>query len=250
VINANGSITQPDLELSFGSGIYLLGTFPKTLAFPLTVTFGEASVGGSPDPIPFSGLTINFPAKTSPVKALSCSNLGQVTGDGTDEVASLAAEFGDTSDSGTVPFTATDTVVTDVCAPKVGATKIAGIKKGAPTLKIAIKSDGSTKFNQATITLPKGLTAKGLKAKGLKVSGAKLKSVTGKGAKVTLNFKSATKSATVSVASGLVASAKLKTAIAKHKTKSLTMKFTVKYVPTGMAATTSSATSITVKGLS
>ena len=51
-INANNNIAQPDLELSFGAGIYLLGTFPKTLSFPLTVTFGEATVGNAQDPIP------------------------------------------------------------------------------------------------------------------------------------------------------------------------------------------------------
>jgi len=251
VINANNSITQPDLELSFGTGIYLLGTFPKTLAFPLTMTFGEASVAGAPDPIPFSNLTINFPAKTSPVKALSCSNLGEVTGTGTDEVAGLAAEFGDTTDgytpTGTAPvnFATTNTVVTDVCAPTTGTTKITGIKNDAPVVDITLKGNGGSKFTNAVITLPSGLTANGLKAKDLKVSSAKLKNISAKGAKVTVNFKSATASATVDFIKGLKVTSKLETSVTKKKTKSLAIKFTVKY-----ATATSTAGSVTVKKLS
>ena len=54
-----------------------------------------------------------------------------------------------------------------------------------------------------------------MKAKDLKVSGAKLKSVSGKGAKVTVNFKSKTKSATVNFVKGVVASSKLKKAVTR-----------------------------------
>lgn len=251
VINANSSITQPDLELSFGSGIYLLGTFPTTLTFPLTLTFGEASVGGAPDPIPFSSITIAFPAKTSPIKALNCSSLGQVAGGGTDEVAALAAQFGDTTDgyaaSGNSPVTfgSTRTVVTDLCAPTTSGVKIAGIKKDAPTVNMTLKGNGGSQFTNAVITLPSGITAKGLKAKDLKIKGAKLKSVSGKGAKVTVTFKSKTKSATVDFVKGLVASSKLEKSVTKKKTKSLAIKFTVKY-----ATATSTAGSVTVKKLS
>jgi hypothetical protein len=251
VINAIGNITQPDLELWFGPGIYLLGTFPKTLAFPLTLTFGKASVAGAPDPIPFSSLAINFPAKTSPVKALSCTNLGQVGGSATDEVAGLAAQFGDTTDgfaaTGTTPvaLASTRTVVTNLCAPTTGKTTITGIKNGLPAVNIMLKGNGGSKFSNAVITLPTGITAKGLKAKDLKVSGAKLKSVKASGAKVTVTFKSATKSATVNFAKGLSVSKKLKTAVTKKKTKSLAIKFTVKY-----ATAASTAGSVTVKKLS
>jgi hypothetical protein len=253
VINANNSITQPDLELSFGGGVYLLGTFPTTLSFPLTLTFGEANVGTSTEPVPFSSVAINFPAATSPVKALNCSSLGQVNGTGTDEVAGLAAEFGDSSDgyaaSGNSPvsFGSTATVVTDICAP-TGSVKFAVSKSGTPSASVTLKGNGGTPFTSATITLPSGVSAKGLKSKDLKVTGAKVKSVSG-GSKVTVNFKSKTKSATITFVKGLTISSKLIKSIAKHKTKSLTIKFTVKYAPTGAPAATSTAGSVTVKHL-
>lgn len=246
VVNANNSITQPDLELSFGNGIYELGTFPSTLTFPLTLTFGEASVFGASDPIPFSSINIAFPASTSPVKALNCSNLGSVGGTGTDEVAALAAEFGDTSDGGTVNFASTKTAVTDLCAP-TGAVKFA-VKRTGPSFSVTLKGNGGTPFTSATISLPSGVSAKGLKTKDLKVTGAKLKSVRG-GSKVTVNFKSKTKRATIEFVKGLKISSKLVKSIARHKTKSLTVKFTVKYAPTGAAAATSTPGSVTVKHL-
>jgi hypothetical protein len=255
-INANNNIAQPDLELSFGTGIYLLGTFPKTLSFPLTVTFGEASVFGSPDPIPVSSLALAFPAKTSPVKATNCSNLGAVTGTGTDEVAGLAAEFGDTTDgysaSGNTPvaITSSNTVVTDLCPATVSKATITGIKKGAPKLDLGLKGNGGTPFTSESLTLPKGLSVKGLKSKDLKVSGAKLKSVSGRGTKVTVNFKSKTKAATVDFVKGVYATSKLKKAVTRHKTKSLTIKYTVKYAPATAAAANSSVLSVTVKHLS
>jgi len=246
VINANGSITQPDLELSFGPGIYELGTFPSTLSFPLTLTFGEANVAGQTLPIPFSGVSIAFPAATSPVKALNCSNLGSVGGGGTDEVASLAAEFGDTGDAGTTTFTSNPTAVTDECVPS-GAVKFA-VKRTGPTFSVTVKANGSTPFKATTISLPSGITAKGLKAKDLKVTGAKLKSVSGS-SKVTVAFKSATKSATIQFVKGVKVSSKLLKSIAKHKTKSLKVKFTVTYAPTGAPTATSAAGSVTVKHL-
>jgi hypothetical protein len=249
IMNPNGNVTQPSLELSFGTGIYLLGSFPSTLAFPLTLTFGEASVAGAKDPIPFSSLAINFPAKTSPVKALSCTSLGQVAGTATDEVAGLAAQFGDTSDgyaaAGNTPVSiaSTPTVVTNLCAPTTGTTSIAGIKKGAPTVGITLKA--GSKFSNAVITLPSGFSAKGLKTKDLKVTGAKIKSLKASGAKVTITFKSATKNATIKFLKGLSVTKKLETAVTKKKTKSLAIKFTVKY-----ATVTSTAGSVTVKKLS
>ena len=248
VINANGSITRPDIELSFEPGIYLLGTFPSTLAFPLTLTFGEASVAGAPDPIPFSSLALSFPAKTSPVKALSCTSLGQVAGTATDEVAGLGAQFGDTSDgyaaAGDTPvaLASTPTVVTDLCAP-TGAISISGIKKGAP--KVAVTLKAGSKFSSAVITLPTGFSTKGLKLKDLRLSGAKIKSLKASGGKVTVTFKSATKSATVTLLKGLSVTKKLETAIVKKKTKSLAVKFTVKY-----GSVTSAVGTVTVKKLS
>jgi hypothetical protein len=93
------------------------------------------------------------------------------------------------------------------------------------------------------------VSAKGLKAKDLKVAGGKVKSVSG-GSKVTINFKSKTKSTTVKFLKGLSISAKLGKSIAKHKTKSLTLKYTVKYAQAGHPAATSTAGSTTVKKLS
>lgn len=246
--NPNGNILQPEIELSFGSGVYLLGTFPSTLAFPLTLTFGEASVYGTPDPIPFSSLALNFPAKTSPVKALSCSSLGTVNGTATDEVAGLAAQFGDTSDgyalTGTtaVAVASTRTVVTNLCVP-TGKITITGIRKGAPQVAVTLKA--GSKFSNVVITLPSGFSAKGLKAKYLKLSGSKIKSLKASGGKVTVTFKSATKSATVDFLKGLSVTKKLETAIAKKKTKSLAIKFTVKY-----GTVVSTAGTITVKKFS
>jgi hypothetical protein len=252
VVNANNNALQPDLELSFGSGTYLLGTFPSTFVFPLTLTFGEANTPIGVEPVPFSSLAIKFPAKTSPVKALSCTNLGQVEGTAVDNVAGLAAQFAnDTADgyaaTGNTPvaLASTPTVVTNLCAPTTGKTTITGIKKGVPAVNITLKGNGGSKFSNAVITLPTGISAKGLKAKDLKVSGAKLKSVKASGAKVTVTFKSATKSATVNFAKGLSVTKKLKTAVTKKKTKSLAIKFTVKY-----ATAASTGGSVTVKKLS
>jgi hypothetical protein len=257
-INANGNIAQPDLELSFGTGIYLLGTFPKTLSFPLTVTFGEASVFGSPDPIPVSSLALAFPAKTSPVKATNCSNLGAVNGTATDEVAGLALEFGDTTDGLTSPtgtatavnIASSNTVVTDLCPATVSKAKITGIKKGKPAVDLGLRGNGGTPFTSESITLPKGLSFKGLKKKDLKVSGAKLKSVSGRGTKVTVNFKSKTKAATVDFIKGVFATSKLKKAVTRHKTKSLVLKYTTKYAPATAAAANSTVFSVTVKHIS
>ena len=228
-INANNNIAQPDLELSFGTGIYLLGTFPKTLSFPLTVTFGEASVFGSPDPIPVSSLALNFPAKTSPVKATNCSNLGAVTGTATDEVAGLALEFGDTSDGLTSPtgtpsavsIASSNTVVTDLCPATVSKASITGIKKGTPKVDLGLKGNGGTPFTSRVDHAARGPLGQGTEGKDLKVSGAKLKSVSGRGTKVTVNFKSKTKAATVDFIKGVFATSKLKKAVTRHKTKSL-----------------------------
>ena len=255
-INANNNIAQPDLELSFGTGIYLLGTFPKQLSFPLTVTFGEASVFGSPDPIPVSSLALAFPAKTSPVKATNCSNLGAVNGTATDEVAGLAAQFGDTTDgyaaAGNTPvaIASSNTVVTDLCPPTVSKAKITGIKKGKPMVDLGLKGNGGTLFTSESLTLPKGLSFKRLKNKDLKVFGARLKSVRGRGTKVTVNFRAKTRGVTVDFVKGVFASSKLKKAVRRHKTKSLTIKYTVRYVPAHAAAATSSVFSVTVKHLS
>lgn len=205
-VNAHNSLTQPDLELNFGHGIYALATF-SGISFPLTVTFGEVTLpGGTAEPLPFSNVTLAFPAKTSPLTARRCTNnLGTANGTATDELAGLAAQFGDTTDgydatTGTtsaVSLSSSATVVTDVCAPG-GRALIRGFHRitkrtssrarraaDKATLSVTLSGDSGTKFNTATVRLPGGFTFRGrqtvtqhfhatarraLRLKGVKVS--------------------------------------------------------------------------------
>ncbi len=155
-----GAPTSPSMELWFANGIYELGTF-SGLSFPLTVSFGEANVLGATDPLPFSSVTLNFPAATSPVIALNCKNLGQVTGNATDNAAALAAQAGDTADSGSVALTASKTAVTDVCAPLGRAGHVLRLKTGKPTLSFVVKGNGGSKFKAVMVRLPAGFTYRG-----------------------------------------------------------------------------------------
>lgn len=249
VANPNASdITHPSFEVYLGQGDYISGTL-SGVSFPLTVTFGEPQVGGQSVPLPFSSFSMTFPVATSPLEAESCTDLSELTGTMTDGAAAIAAAAGDTADSGAVPLAASPTVVTDEC-PAIAAARIRGIKHGKPSLRITLKGNGGTPFTSEMLTLPSGLSAKGLKAKDLKVIGAKVKSVSGKGAKVTITFRSKTASANVLFKAGLVASSKLVRSVSKHKTKSLKLTYSVEYAPTGAAAAASTATTLTVKGLS
>ena len=149
-----------------------------------------------------------------------------------------------------VSIASSNTVVTDLCPATVSKATITGIKKGTPKIDLGLKGNGGTPFTSESLTLPKGLSVKGLKSKDLKVSGAKLKSVSGRGTKVTVNFKSKTKAATVDFVKGVFATSKLKKSVTRHKTKSLMIKYTVKYAPATAAAANSTVFSVTVKHIS
>ena len=111
-----------------------------------------------------------FPAKTSPVKATNCSNLGAVGGTATDEVAGLALEFGDTSDGLTSPtgtpaavsIASSNTVVTDLCPATVSKATITGIKKGTPTVELGAQGQRRYEVHSDVDHAPeRPVTAKG-----------------------------------------------------------------------------------------
>lgn len=242
------SLTQPDFEVYLGQGDYILGTLAG-VTFPLTVSFGEPIVNGVAVPLPVSNVSMSFPASTSPLKAKSCNNLGTLTGTMTDAASALAAQFGDTADSGAVAMAATATTVLDEC-PARAVAAIGGIKKGKPTLRIRLVGNGGTPFTNENLTLPNGLMARGLKAKGIKVHGAKLRRVIGHGRKITLIFRGKTKSATVFFAKGIGVTARVQKLVAKHKIKRMAISYTVRYTPAGAAAAASSAATVVVKRVS
>ncbi|HEX3618595.1 MAG TPA: hypothetical protein VHU61_18765 [Solirubrobacteraceae bacterium] len=240
--SGQGSATQPYLELWFTNGIYDIGSFPSSLAFPLTLNFGEATVTGlGQEPLPINSLELNFPAATSPVKTSSCTTLGTAGGTATDEIAGLAYEFGDTGDgvssvSGTpaaVNLAATATAVTNQCTATTTAVKpslsgsASGLNKGKPTFTLKVKN--ATAFSSETVSLPSGLkfvktTAKKL-AKEVSASGGKIKSVKVSRGKLVVTFKSKVTSVTLKSKKGLVSeTAALLKKIKKHKTKKLTFK--------------------------
>lgn len=236
--SGQGSVTQPYLELWFAPYIYNLGSFPSSLAFPLTLQFGLAATPLGPEPLPISSLAMSFPAATSPVKATTCTSLGTVSGTATDEVANLALLFGDVNDgltslTGTptaVNLSASPTTVTDQCAavakpPKSTATGSAsGLTSGSPTVTIKVKA--ATAFSSETIGLPSGLkfVKSSSLAKEVSVSGAKVKSVKIAGGKLVITLKSKAKSDTVKTKKGLISeSSALVKSIKKHKTKKLTV---------------------------
>jgi hypothetical protein len=189
--------TDPSLELYLKSGVFMLGTFPTSLAFPLTLTFDgiNASALGlsSTEAIPLQSVALTFPATTSPVEATSCSNLGTVTGTATDEVAALAASLSaDTTDgyaasgNAAVAIPGTPTVVTDECAAagSKGTLSVSKkTKKGTLSLKVA--GNGGTKFKSVTIKLPSGVTDKGKKSATVKFGATANKTVKITGLKLT-----------------------------------------------------------------
>lgn len=240
--SGQGSATQPYLELWFTNGIYDIGSFPSSLAFPLTLNFGEVTVAGlGQEALPLNSLELNFPAATSPAKTTSCTTLGTAGGSVTDAIASLAYEFGDTADgvssaSGTpaaVTLPATATAVTNQCTATPAAVKptlsgsASGLTNGKPTFTLKVKT--GTAFSSVTVSLPGGLkfvktTAKKL-LKELSASGAKIKSVKISGGKLVVTFKSKVTSVTLKSKKGLVSeTTALIKKIKKHKTKKLTFK--------------------------
>lgn len=248
--SGQGSATQPYLELWFTSGIYDIGSFPNSLAFPLTLNFGEATVAGlGQEPLPINSLELNFPAATSPAKTSSCTTLGTAGGTATDEIAGLAYEFGDKNDGvssatatpAAVTLTATPTAVTNQCTATVTkvtntlSASMGGLTGGTPTLSLKVGTTG-TAFGTVTVGLPSGLKFAKSTAKKLakEVSGSKIKSVKISGGKLVITLKSKVKSETIKTKKGLInESAALIKKIKKHKTKKLNLSvkagtFTVK----------------------
>jgi hypothetical protein len=220
------SPTDPSLELYLGSGVFMLGQFPTKLSFPLTMTFNGVNASAlnlsSAEAIPFQSIALSFPASTSPVEAQSCSSLGSDTGTATDEVSALAAEFGDTTDSGAVAIPGSATVVTDECKAigSKGTLKVKKTKgKVQGTLALTIAGDSGTAFTSATIKLPTGVTDKGKKSvtekfgatakKSIKLTGLKLTKKAAKAKSDTVTF-TVTYSENGTTAASTAATAKLK----------------------------------------
>jgi hypothetical protein len=231
--SGQGSATQPYLELWFTSGIYDMGSFPNSLAFPLTLTFGEATVAGlGQEPLPINSLELNFPAATSPAKTSSCTTLGTAGGTATDAIANLALEFGDNTDgltslTGTtsaLTLAATPTVVTNKCITSAVTGSMSGLTGAHPTLKL--KMTAATAFGTVKIGLPKGLKFVKAKAKKLakEVSGAKIKSVKISGGSLVITLKSKVTSETITTKKPLISeTASLMKSIKKKKTKKLSV---------------------------
>jgi len=245
---ATANLTQPEFELYLGQGIYAIGTL-SGVSFPLTVTFGEPYVGGVQTALPLSSISMSFPVKSSPLQALSCNNLGMLTGTMTDAASALAPAFADTTDTGASAMSATATKVTDLCAPTAAAS-LRGVKTGHATFRVRLVGNGGTRFTSETLTLPSGVSTRGIKAKDVKVTGARLRSIKGKGRTIVVNFRSKTKSATIAIKGGLTANRKLLKQLTKKKPKPFPIKYTVKYAPTGAKAANSTVATVTIKKFS
>jgi hypothetical protein len=216
---ATQSLTQPEFEIYLGQGDYILGTITG-VTFPLTVTFGLPVFNGQPTPLPFSSVTLNFPASTSPLKATSCTDAGTLTGTMTDSLTTLAATFGDTTDSGPQTMTATPTVVTNNCVNNMATGRFGGLTTGRPTLTAHVSTTNS--FKTLKFGLPGGLRF--MKSKGLRheVSGAGIKSVRIAGGKLLITLKASVKSETIHTKKGLISESNgLINKIKKHKIKKL-----------------------------
>jgi len=247
-------LTDPSLELYLGNSLYILGAFPASLTYPAPLTFGEVyDAGTALDPLPFSSVTLSFPAATSPVNTESCTTFGSpvignaVTGTATDSADSVAYGAGDTSDGYTpaipasgstaavaavnapVALVGSSTVVTDECAASArGAIKLSKVKKvkkatkgqiPTGTLSLRIKGNGGTKFTAATIKLPAGLDGAAKKSVTVRFGAAASKAITIKNLKLTAK---------------------------EAKAKTATVSFTVTYKENGVTATSTAATA-TVK---
>jgi hypothetical protein len=189
--------TDPSLELYLNNGVYLLGTFPTKLSFPLTLTFDgiNATALGlqSDEAIPLQSVSLAFPAKTSPVEPTGCSNLGTVTGTATDEVAGLAyALSADTTDgyaaaaNTAVAIPGTATVVTDECAAAGSRGTLSVSKRtGKGTLSLKVAGNGGTKFKSIAIKLPGGVTDKGKRSVTVKFGATARRTIRLTGLKLT-----------------------------------------------------------------
>jgi hypothetical protein len=224
---ATSSLTQPDFEVYLGQSDYILGTLTG-VTFPLTVTFGEPVVDGQATPLPVSNVTLNFPAATSPLQAMSCTDAGTLTGTMTDSLTTLASTyFGDSTDSGALNMTATPTVVTNDCAAAIknAATgSMSGLTGAHPTLKV--KMTAATAFGTVKIGLPKGLKFVKATAKKLakEVSGSKIKSVKISRGSLVITLKSKVTSETITTKKSLISeTASLMKSIKKKKTKKLSV---------------------------
>ncbi len=227
--SGQGSATQPYLELWFTGGIYDLGSFPSSLAFPLTLNFGEATVTGlGQEPLPINSLELNFPAATSPVKSSSCTTLGTAGGTTTDAIAGLAFEFGDPNDgvssaTGTaaaVTLAASPTAVTNNCVTNSATGSMGGLTSASPTMTLKIRT--TTSFGTVKVGLPKGLSfVKSKKlAKEVSSSSGKVKSVKIAGGQLVITLKSKVTSTTIKTRKGAIhETAALIKSIKKHKTK-------------------------------
>jgi hypothetical protein len=223
---STASLTQPDFEVYLGQNDYILGTLTG-VTFPLTVTFGEPVVGGQASPLPVSSVTLNFPAATSPLQAMSCTDAGTLTGTMTDGASAVATLAGDTADSGALNMTATPTVVTNDCAAPIknAATgSMSGLTGAHPTLKVKVTD--ATAFATVKIGLPKGLKFVKTTAKKLakEVSGSKIKSVKISGGSLVITLKSKVTSETITTKKSLISeTASLMKSIKKKKTKKLSV---------------------------
>ncbi len=231
--SGQGSVTQPYLELWFAPYIYNVGSFPSSLAFPLTLQFGLTNTPLGLDPLPTSSLVMSFPAATSPVKSSSCTNLGTVTATATDDVANLALAFGDTSDGLTSPtgtpaavnLAATPTAVTNQC-PKISKAKntafgiAAGLPSGHPTLRFRVKAVRA--FRTVSLALPRGMKFMNSKRLAKQVSAAKVKSVRIVRGRLVITLRGSMKVITIQTKKGLISETNgLIKSIRKHKTKML-----------------------------
>ncbi len=127
VSNKNPKILKPYMEMYF-DGDYVVGTL-NGLKFPMKVTFSEANVtipGLSlhlgPQALPLSGLTVSFPAKTSPFVVRSCTKIGAPKATVTDALASytnpilaLDPHLQSGESTGPINIPSSKTVVTDKC---------------------------------------------------------------------------------------------------------------------------------------
>ncbi len=204
MISGQGSITQPYLELWFAPHVYALGSFPTTLALPLTLRFGLLATPAGPQPLAVSKLALRFPAATSPVEAKSCTTLGTVGGSVTDDVANLAYAFGDTRDGissagghvSAVALASTPTVVTNKCrAASTASGSAAGLTGGHPTVKFSVKAGSA--FQTLTLGLAGGLKFVKSTKLAKEVSGAKIKSVRIAGGQLVISLRSSLKAETI-----------------------------------------------------
>jgi hypothetical protein len=222
---ATSSLTQPEFELYLGQGDYILGTVGG-VTFPLTVTFGEPVVNGTATPLPVSSVTMNFPAASSPLKAMSCTDAGTLTGTMTDTLTTLASTyFGDTVDSGPIALSATPTVVTNKCAKpikKIGVALGSGLPTGHPILKIKIRTNVA--FKTVFLGVPKGMYFMRSKALAKQVSGAGIKAVRIVRGRLVIILKRKVKAFTFKTRRSLVGETKgLLNAIKRHKIKRLVL---------------------------